>query len=106
MKKLLGWIILLAVIFCLVQYLRAVASATAFDTFLQDEADKLSYQDPQAVEEAILVRADDAGIYLQQDYLQVLTVRGGAGSISARYVVPVRVPMVQWQLERTFSTQD
>lgn len=106
MKRLFGWIVLLAVIFCLVQYLRAVASATAFNTFLQDQADRLSYQNPQGVEEAILLRADEAGIYLDSDDLQVLATRGGAGTVWVKYVVPVRVPMIQWQLDRTFSTQD
>lgn len=106
MKKLLGWLILLAVILCLVQYLRAVASATAFNTFLQDQADRLSFQSPQGVEEAILERANEAGIYLDPDELQVLAEHGGSGTVWARYVVPVRVPMIEWQLERTFSTQD
>ena len=106
MKRLLGWIILLLVIFCLIQYLRAVASATAFNTYLQEQADRLSFQDPQKVEEAIFERADDAGIYLDADDLQVLPVKGAAGTVWARYVVPVHIPGVTWQLERTYSTED
>jgi hypothetical protein len=105
MKKLLGWIILLLVVVCLAQYLRAVASATAFNTFLQEQADRLAFQNPEKVEEAIFARADEAGIYLGSDDLQVLATAGGSGTVWARYVVPVHVPGVTWELERTFSTE-
>ncbi len=106
MKKLLGWLILLVIIFCLVQYLRAVASATAFDTFLQEQADRLSYQDPQKVEEGILERAQDAGIYLDEGDLQVLATSGSRGTVWAKYVVPVHIPGIEWHLDRTFSTEE
>lgn len=106
MKRLFGWLVLLAIIFCLVQYLRAVASATAFNTFLQEQADRLSFQSLEGIEEGILERASEAGIYLDRDELQVLPAHGGKGTVWARYVVPVHIPLVEWQLERTFSTED
>ncbi len=103
MKKLLGWIVVLAIVFCLVQYLRAVATATAFNTFLQEQGDRLHFQDPQKVEEGILVRADESGIYLDPDNLVVVSA-GEDKSVYARYTVPVNVFVIEWHLEKTYSS--
>jgi hypothetical protein len=105
MKKLLGWIVVLAAVLCLVQYLRAVWTATAFNTFLQEQAGRLHFQNPQMVEEGILVRADDSGIYLHPDDL-VVVADGDNKSVYATYTVPVNVFVTEWRLERTYSTED
>ena len=105
MKKLLGWIVVLVVAFCVFQYGKAVMIGIGFDSFLQEQADRLVFQDPVKVEEGILLRADDIGVYLEQDDLQVLA-SGGSGSVYAAYVVPVNLLVTEFYLERTFSTGD
>jgi hypothetical protein len=104
MKKLFGWVVLLVAAFCAFQYGKAVVVALGFNDYLQHSAEQLVSMNPERVEEEILQRADDVGIYLDPDDLQVLARPGGTGSVYARFIVPVGIPMVEWNLERTFST--